>query len=103
MSYFYTARAQTGFLQGMNVRSYLSHGPLFNGVLVPASAIVWQKGKAWVYLQKDSERFVRREISTETPVEDGVFVREGLSMEDRVAVKGAQILLSIENDRGKEE
>jgi hypothetical protein len=102
LSYFYTARAQTGILPGMNVQSHLSYGSPLKGVLVPASAIVWWRGKAWIYVQKDSNQFIRREISTETPMEDGVFVREGLSREDLIAVKGVQILLSIETDRGQE-
>lgn len=101
MSFFYMAPAQAGFLPGMNVLAYLAFGAPVEGFLVPASAVVWWQGRAWVYVQKDEDQFVRREISSEAPVKEGFFVRKGFSAEDRVVVKGAQLLLSIEA-RGEE-
>jgi hypothetical protein len=97
MSFFYLAPVQaTDLLPGMNVIAYLPSGSQIGGVLVPASAVVLWQGKAWVYRQKESGRFVRREISTDTPVQEGWFVREGLSAGDQVVVRGAQLLLSEE-------
>jgi len=97
MSFFYLASAQaTGLLPGMNILAYLPVGPRAQGVIIPSSAIARWQGKAWVYVQKDSDRFVRREISTETPVEDGWFIKKGLAAGDRVVVSGAQQLLSEE-------
>jgi len=97
MSFFYLAQAQTtNLLPGMNVLAYLSSGPQTHGVVVPASAVVWWQGKAWIYKQKDADHFVRQEIPTDGPVEDGWFVGKGLSPNDRIVTTGAQLLLSEE-------
>lgn len=96
MSYFYMAPAQAGFLPGMNVRAYLPYGSPLKGLFVPTSAIVWWQGKAWVYVQKDSDQFIRREMAAQTPVKEGFFVRKGLSAKDSIVVKGVQVLLSEE-------
>jgi len=96
-SFFYLAPVQgTDLLPGMNVLAYLPNGSQSQGVIVPASAVVWWQGKAWIYRQKDSDRFVRQEIPTDTPVKDGWFVGKGLSSGDRIVVSGAQLLLSEE-------
>lgn len=97
MSFFYLAQAQaTDLLPGMNVLAYLPNGARSEGVIVPAGAVVWWQGKAWIYVQKDSDRFVRREIPTDAPVEDGWFVTKGLSPNDGIVTNGAQLLLSEE-------
>lgn len=96
-SLFYRVPAQmTGFLPGMNILAYLPTGPQVQGVVIPASAVVWWQGKAWGYVQVDAEHFARREVSTETPLQDGWFVERGLSAGDRLVVQGAQLLLSEE-------
>jgi hypothetical protein len=96
MSFFYLAQARTDLLPGMNVLAHLPNGSQVQGVIVPAAAVVWWQGKPWIYTQKGSDRFVRREIPTETPVENGWFAAKGLSPNDRVVVSGAQLLLSEE-------
>jgi len=40
----------------------------------PLSAIVWSEGKAWVYQEMASDRFMRRSVPTDMPVERGFFV-----------------------------
>lgn len=97
VSFFYLAPAGSGLLPGMNVLARLPVGPVQSGVVVPASALVWWQGKAWAYLQRGTESFVRREIPTSMPVRDGFFVATGLSHQDLVVVKGAQLLLSEES------
>ncbi len=66
------------------------------GVVVPDSAVVWLDGKAWAYVQKGREQFVRQEVSTNRPKGDGWFVTENFSAGDRVVAQGAQLLLSEE-------
>ncbi len=96
-SFFYVVTEASGaLLPGMNVRAYLPVGAVRKGVMVPASAVVWWQGKAWVYVQKDEEHFVRREIATDAPVREGWFVAQGLSAESRLVVTGTQLLLSEE-------
>jgi hypothetical protein len=96
MSFFYLAPARMGLLPGMSTMAYLPVGPKVKGVFVPESAVVWRQGKAWVYLQKDKTRFVRREVPNSNPVKDGFLVTKGFAATDWIAVKGAQTLLSEE-------
>ena len=69
---------------------------MVKGIFIPGSALVWWQGKAWVYRQKDNTHFVRREVQTANPVRDGYLVMKGFSTTDRIVVRGAQILLSLE-------
>lgn len=96
MSSFFLAPAQTGLLPGMNVIAYLPVGPQVSGVIIPDSAVVWWQGKAWVYVQKDTGRFARREISTDQPVQNGWFIEKSFSAGDWLVTSGAQLLLSEE-------
>ena len=97
MGFFYVASMQPGLLPGMNVIVYLQTGHRNQGVVVPAPAVVWWQGKAWVYVQKETGQFIRREISTETPVKDGWFVLKCLTAGDRIVVRGSQLLMSEES------
>lgn len=97
VSFFYLAPAQTpGLLVGRNLLASLPVGSQAQGVAVPASAVVRWQGKVWVYVQKEAQRFVRREISTETPLKEGWFVGDGLAAGEPIVVDGAQVLLSEE-------
>jgi hypothetical protein len=95
--FFYVASTQPGLLPGMNVIVYLQTDSRYQGVVVPAPAVVWRQGKAWVYVQKGAGQFIRREISTETPVKDGWFVLKGIIAGDRIVVEGSQLLMSEES------
>ncbi len=66
------------------------------GVVVPESAVVWLDGRAWAYLQKGRERFIRQEVATNHPVGKGWFVTKNFQAGDYVVVQGAQLLLSEE-------
>lgn len=115
VSFFYTADAESEALPGMNVIALLPVGKPMAGVAIPASAVVWLQGRAWVYLQTAADKFTRREISTEEPQRRGGYVIPALpsprqpandaSVPDAgqgfppgasLVVKGAQTLLSQE-------
>ncbi len=97
ISFFYLAEArQPGLVPGMNVVALLPVGSQVKGVIVPSSAVVWWQGKAWVYLQKDQDHFIRKEISTELPVKEGWFVSKNLTADDPIVVGAAQLVLSEE-------
>ena len=71
-------------------------GPKVDGVLIPARAVVWTEGRAWVYIHQDHEHFSRREISTAIPAQEGWLMDNGFLQGERVVVIGAQLLLSEE-------
>jgi multidrug efflux pump subunit AcrA (membrane-fusion protein) len=97
-SFFYIASPPQGIilLPGMDVRAFMLAGPPVQGVMIPASAVVWRQGKAWAYLQVNPEGFARRQVPTDTPVGQGYFVTENFLAGDRVVLQGAQSLLSEE-------
>lgn len=95
-SFLYVALAQAGLAPGANLLAHLSVGSALKGLIVPSSAVVWSEGKAWLYQQTASDRFVRRAVTTEVPVESGFFVTQGFSPGVKVVTQGAQALLSEE-------
>lgn len=97
-SYFFTAPAATGLLPGMNVTALLPAGGPGQGIAIPASAVVWLQGDAWVYLRTGPNEFSRREISTAQARSDGGYVlaAQSLPAHSVLVVTGAQMLLSQE-------
>jgi|GEM_PF-1103469 len=95
-AFFYAARPAPGLKPGMNISAYLPVGPKEEGVVIPASAVVWWQGLPWVFVQTAPDRFARRQVQSYTPVEGGWFVRRGFRAGERIAVAGAQMLLSKE-------
>ena len=96
-SFFYIVPADGGsLLPGMNVTALLPAGEPKPGVVVPDSAVVWLQGKPWVYIQTKPDKFVRREISTEQPVNGGWFQPEGFAAGGEFVAQGPQALLSEE-------
>lgn len=95
-SYLYLASAQLGLPPGLNLVARLSVGSPLRGVVIPASAVIWSEGKAWVYSQVSDDGFTRTPLATDVPVEDGYFAAEGFSNGDRIVTIGAQALLSEE-------
>jgi hypothetical protein len=95
-SFLYVAPAHLNLTPGVNLLAHLSVGSQMKGLILPTSAVVWSEGKAWAYQQTASDRFTRRAVATDIPVERGFFVAEGFSPGDRVVTQGAQTLLSEE-------
>lgn len=97
IDFIYVAPLQTPAVHpGMILFVHLPVEPQEKGVFVPGSAVVLWQGKSWVYKEKEPGRFIRSEISTSVPVEDGWFVSKGLSAKEKIVVKGAQLILSQE-------
>jgi hypothetical protein len=117
VSFFYTASGASDALPGMNVIAFLPVGPPVPAVAVPASAVVWLQGRAWVYVRTTATTFTRREIPTTQPQSGGGYVvpvlinpvvqsdakmtdaddpPPGLAATEPLVVDGAQMLLSQE-------
>ena len=96
MSFFYTVPAESGVLPGMNVLAFLPSGKPIEAVTVPASAIVWWQGRAWVYRRRGGDRFIRVEIATDLPARSGGYIVKDLPKDAEIVMRGAQLLLSEE-------
>ena len=71
------------------------------GFAVPRSAVLRHDGRTWVFVQEESEKFARKPVVLDTPLdaERGWFVAAeggGIGAEDLLVVTGAQALLSEE-------
>ena len=81
----------------------IPEGSSTNANLVPAGAIVWSEGNAWVYAVENNGGFVRREIkilkpeSQDSPkCKNCILIEEDKQFESGIVVQGAQQLLSEE-------
>lgn len=95
-SYLYTTPANRNLVPGMNLIVLLPQGAHVSGALIPASAVVWWEGRAWVYVQSVANAFVQREVVTDMPEGSGWFAATGFSPGEKLVIKGAQQLLSEE-------
>jgi hypothetical protein len=71
------------------------------GFVIPRSAVLRHDGRTWVYVQEEEEKFVRKPVTLDTPLEGdkGWFVPEnggGIKADDVLVVTGGQSLLSEE-------
>lgn len=95
-AWLYLVGAQPDLIQGMNVTALLPSGAPRAGVLVPTAAVVWWQGRAWSYVEQTPGKFTRREVPVSNALPEGWFVTEGYKSGEKVAVSGAQMLLSEE-------
>ncbi|MEO7317513.1 MAG: hypothetical protein ABIZ56_00845 [Chthoniobacteraceae bacterium] len=69
------------------------------GFTVPRSAVLRHDGRTWIFVQEEEEKFVRKLIALDSPMESGWFVAGedgGVNADDLLVVTGAQALLSEE-------
>ncbi len=95
LSFFFHAQS-SNLLPGMTVSASLPVGLSQEGVVIPASAVVWQQGSAWVYVRQKPGSFVRRAVPMDAPMAAGWFAFKGFEPGEMVVVTGAQQLLSQE-------
>jgi hypothetical protein len=95
-TYLFAAPADSGLQPGLDVTAGLSSGRTAMGSPVPATAVVWWRGRAWIYVKTGLRRFVRHPLATDVPLPGGGYMATGLDPKAAVVVKGAQILLSDE-------
>ncbi len=71
------------------------------GFAIPRSAVLRHDGRAWVYVQEEEEKFARKPVTLDTPLDGdkGWFVDEktgGIKADDLLVTVGGQSLLSEE-------
>ena len=93
---FYYLADDAALLPGMTLSAMLSSGPRTQGRIVPAVAVVWWQGQAWVYAQQSPERFNRLALPTGNPIDDGWFVGADFADGRPLVMHGVQLLLSEE-------
>lgn len=71
-------------------------GPPDAGVALPDTAVVRFNGTAWVYRKTADDSFERKEVTLNSPLPGGWFLRRELKPGDTVVTVGAQELLSEE-------
>ncbi len=77
---------------GLHLPGWFAHTQ--TAVVIPASAIVWQAGAPWVFIQTDENQFQRRRLLSYHQGMEKWWVTRGLKAGEKVVVDGAQILLS---------
>lgn len=95
MSFFYTLQTDT-LPPGVSLSASLPVGAAMEGTVVPASAVVWWQGSAWVYAQSAPGQFRRLALPTGNPSADGWFVPKAFASGQPIVTTGAQSLLSEE-------
>ena len=93
VGFLYSATS-AGLPAGVSIGGRAPNQGSETGITLPASAVVWWQGKAWIYEQSDAGRFRRRGADGALQTADGWFI-PALS-EMQVVTNGAQILLSEE-------
>ncbi len=71
---------------------HLPTGEASHGILVPRTAMVRDRGQELVYVQRDGEHFEERNVKTGASNGDRVIVLSGLSVGERIVVKGAHLV-----------
>ena len=91
--------SNTSLSGGMNVKAFLPVGKDLSGVIVPSESIVWYQSKAWIYVEKQQNEFIRVEVDTDNPFNNGFFVpgnHSEINPGATIVKNGAQLLLSEE-------
>jgi multidrug efflux system membrane fusion protein len=101
VSYLYLTRSRPDLLPGMSLAALLPVKTL-RGVIIPASAVVWEDGAAWAYVETAADRFSRREVPTQNAVPGGWLTARSFRPGETVVVSGAQQLLSVELHSGNQ-
>lgn len=82
--------------EGERLVAHAPVGAAEAGVIVPLSAAVISGGKVWCYLEAEPGSFVRTEIDTSAPTDDGYFVRSGINPGAKIVTRSAGELLARE-------
>ena len=96
VGYLYVTRARAGLAPGFNLIAHFGIGALRSGVIVPSNAVVWWHGKAWAYVAKGADCFVRQKVATEIRTSDGWFMVRSFKPGSSVVTQDAQQILAVE-------
>ncbi len=86
---FEVANADGSLKVGANARVAVRTGRRERGVVIPASAVLDEDGRAIAYVQPEGESFVKRELTIAGREGDRVLVRTGVAAGERVVTGAA--------------
>jgi len=86
--------------EGERIIAWAPTGASQPGVLIPAEAAVISEGKYWCYVEEKPGTFVRTEIDSGKPFDNGYVVTQAVKAGDKVVIRGAAQLLAQESNSG---
>jgi hypothetical protein len=96
VSYFGLIPAGPGLRHGDRARVVADAASERAGLVIPNSAIVVYASEAWCYVETEPQKFERRSVPLDYPVDEGYLVTAGFEAGDKIVVRGASTLLSRE-------
>ena len=100
VSFFGLINAGPGLRAGDRARVIADSPERLSGVVIPNAALVVYASQSWCYVETEPQKYERKLVSLEAPVDDGFFVKSGFEPGTRVVVKGASVLLAREAEPG---
>ena len=94
-SFLYRCLPDPALLPGASVAVRLPTGHSVEATRIPASALVWWQGRAWIFVQTRAGDFERHEIGFDR-ASDPTALSADLDAGTEVVIQGAQVLLSEE-------
>ena len=80
----------------MRIHAWVSDPLLIEGIEIPSSAVVWQGGRPWIYLEKSTGHFERVPVEPISSAGNHTTLVSGVSAGIPVVSVGAQTLLAEE-------
>jgi len=74
------------------LRVGLPTGEVWNGIVVPATAVLDDGGRSLVYVQLDGEHFEERAVRTRGRSGNSIGIESGLKSGERIVVRGANVV-----------
>ena len=100
VSFFGLIPAGPGLRAGDRARLIADNPESRPGVVIPNAAIVVFASQSWCYVETAPQRYERRPVPLEVPVDTGYLVHSGFEPGTRVVVRGASVLLAREAEPG---
>lgn len=97
---FFAILKGTDAAEGERLVARAPVGPATAGVVIPFPAVVISAGKYWCYVEAKPGLFVRTEVDTTMPTDDGYFVTAGIAPGAKVVTSSAGELLARETNPG---
>jgi len=93
---FFVALKGTDVSEGERLLAWVGVGAAESGVMIPFEAVLMNGGKYWCYVEEKPGVFVRTEVDTSVPTDEGYFIKEGVESGSHIVTSSAGQLLARE-------